>query len=137
MWAWVPGSTGGQGARQCEAHTTQARDKYEKDCLKLNSYTANMQLVQGRERDELESKMEKVRKSIQTGEQDFRNFVRVFEDMSAKWENDWRTFCDTVQDIEEDRLTTTRDVVWAYANAVSQVCVEDDTVSAMSLARTF
>ncbi|BEJ16271.1 hypothetical protein CspHIS471_0508760 [Cutaneotrichosporon sp. HIS471] len=110
-----------------EAHVAKARERYEKDCLKLNSYTANMQLVQGRERDDLESKMEKVRRSIQTEEQDFRNFVRVLEDTSAKWENEWRSFCDVVQDLEEDRLSMTKDVVWSYANSVSQVCVEDDS----------
>ncbi|KLT45498.1 hypothetical protein CC85DRAFT_306682 [Cutaneotrichosporon oleaginosum] len=110
-----------------EAHVAKARDRYEKDCLKLNSYTANMQLVQGRERDELESKMDKVRRSIQSEEQDFRNFVRVLEETSAKWETEWRGFCDVVQDLEEDRLSMTKDVVWAYANAVSQVCVEDDS----------
>jgi len=32
-----------------------------------------------------------------------------------------------VQDIEEDRLAMTKDIIWAYANAVSQVCVEDDS----------
>lgn len=35
-----------------------------------------------------------------------------------------------VQDLEEDRLAMTKDIIWAYANAVSQVCVEDDGVSA-------
>lgn len=35
-----------------------------------------------------------------------------------------------VQDLEDDRLTLTKDVVWTFANAVSQVCVEDDSVSA-------
>lgn len=88
-----------------------------------------MQLVQGRERDDLEGKMEKARRNIQGEEQDFRNFVKVLEDTSAKWENEWRNFCDVVQDLEEDRLSMTKDVVWAYANAVSQVCVEDDSVS--------
>jgi hypothetical protein len=34
-----------------------------------------------------------------------------------------------VQDLEEDRLAMTKDIIWAYANAVSQVCVEDDGVS--------
>ncbi len=120
-WAWT-------GER---ALTQQARERYEKDCLKLNSYTANMQLVQGRERDDLEGKMDKVRRSIQSEEQDFRNFVRVLEETSVKWENEWRGFCDVVQDLEEDRLSMTKDVVWAYANAVSQVCVEDDSVSCL------
>lgn len=26
----------------------------------------------------------------------------------------------------------TKDIVWAYANAVSQVCVEDDSVSCLN-----
>lgn len=34
--------------------------------------------------------------------------------------------------MEEDRLALTKDIIWAYANAVSQVCVEDDGVSTIS-----
>lgn len=34
-----------------------------------------------------------------------------------------------VQDLEEDRMVLMKDIVWAFANAVSQVCVEDDGVS--------
>lgn len=37
-----------------------------------------------------------------------------------------------VQDLEEDRLTLMKDIIWAYANAISQVCVEDDGVSRSS-----
>lgn len=53
-----------------------------------------MQLVQGRERDDLESKMDKVRRTIGSEEQDFRNFVSVLEQTSSKWQNEWRTFTD-------------------------------------------
>ena len=35
--------------------------------------------------------------------------------------------------MEEDRLAMTKDIIWAYANAVSQVCVEDDSVSGTRL----
>lgn len=107
----------------------QARDRYEGDCVKLNSFTANKQLVQGRELDKLESKIDRVKQTISSNENDFRNFVSVLEQTNAKWENDWRNFCDTVQDLEEERMHHTKDIVWAYANAVSQVCVEDDSVS--------
>lgn len=31
--------------------------------------------------------------------------------------------------MEEDRLALTKDIIWAYANGVSQTCVEDDGVS--------
>lgn len=34
-----------------------------------------------------------------------------------------------VQDLEEDRMVLMKDIMWAFANAVSQVCVEDDGVS--------
>lgn len=40
-----------------------------------------------------------------------------------------------VQDLEEDRMAITKDFMWVYANAVSQVCVEDDSVSLMWLLR--
>ena len=39
------------------------------------------------------------------------------------------TWFQHVQDLEEDRLALMKDIIWAYANAVSQVCVEDDSVS--------
>lgn len=53
-----------------------------------------MQLVQGRERDDLEGKMEKTRRSIVNEERDFRDFVSVLEKTSQEWENEWRGFCD-------------------------------------------
>jgi hypothetical protein len=31
--------------------------------------------------------------------------------------------------LEEDRMVMMKDIMWAFANAVSQVCVEDDGVS--------
>lgn len=109
--------------------TKQARDRYEGDCVKLNAFAANKQLVQGRELDKLESKIDRVKQTISSNENDFRNFVSVLEQTNAKWENEWRNFLDTVHDLEEDRMAHTKDIVWAYANAVSQVCVEDDSVS--------
>lgn len=30
-------------------------------------------------------------------------------------------------------MVLTKDIVWAYANAVSQVCVEDDSVSGSTI----
>lgn len=118
----------------------QARERYESDCLKLNSYTANMQLTQGKELEKLQSKIDRVQSTIGSNENDFKNFVSVLETTTQKWENEWRSFCDVsqargftdfqhVQDLEEDRLSVTKDIAWAYANAVSQVCVEDDSVS--------
>ncbi|GFZ46382.1 hypothetical protein JCM24511_04629 [Saitozyma sp. JCM 24511] len=127
-----------------EGHVAKAKERYESDCLKLNSYTANQALTQGKEAEKLQMKLQKVRQTIGQNEQEFRQFVGIFQETSQKWEMEWKGFCDLafitsgssrmmltgkqhVQDLEEDRLALVKDIVWAYANAVSQVCVEDDS----------
>jgi len=51
-------------------------------------------LTQGKEADKLQQKLEKVRQTIGQSEQDFRQFVRVLEGTSGKWEHEWKGFCD-------------------------------------------
>lgn len=79
---------------QADLCSFQAKERYESDCLKLNSYTANSQLVQGKELDKLQSKLDRVRQTIGANEQDFRQFVRVLEGTTGKWEQEWKAFCD-------------------------------------------
>lgn len=40
----------------------------------------------------------------------------------------WKVFADTCQDLEMQRTEFMKDNMWAYANAVSTVCVADDEV---------
>ncbi|OWZ53484.1 septation protein imp2 [Cryptococcus neoformans var. grubii Br795] len=110
-----------------EGHVQKARDRYEEDCLKLNSYTAQSSLTQGKELEKLHTKLDRVRQTIGANENDFKQFVKVLEVTHKKWEQEWKNFCDHVQDLEEDRMAITKDLMWVYANAVSQVCVEDDS----------
>ncbi|KAG6810949.1 hypothetical protein H0H92_009652 [Tricholoma furcatifolium] len=42
------------------------------------------------------------------------------------WEVSWKEFCDSCQDLEESRMECMKDVLWAYANEISTVCVNDD-----------
>jgi hypothetical protein len=42
----------------------------------------------------LESKLGRVRQTIGTNEQDFRQFVRVLEGTNQKWESEWKNFLD-------------------------------------------
>lgn len=78
--------------------SSQARERYKTDCIRLNEYTANMQLTQGRELDKLQQKMDRLRQTIPSDEQDLRNFISVLEQTNQKWENEWRTFCDVRQE---------------------------------------
>ncbi|KZV84348.1 hypothetical protein EXIGLDRAFT_727278 [Exidia glandulosa HHB12029] len=109
-----------------ESYVEKAREKYEQDCVRINSYTAQSTLVQGRDYDKLQLKLDRVRQTVQANENDFRNFQRALADTCAKWEKDWRTFCDQCQDLEEERIDFVKNNMWTFANAVSTACVSDD-----------
>ncbi|KAK7676487.1 hypothetical protein QCA50_020561 [Cerrena zonata] len=109
-----------------EGYVNKAKEKYEGDCLRINSYTAQATLSQGRDLEKIQQKLERARQTVQANERDFANFARAFQDTVAEWERDWKEYCDRCQDLEEDRLDFLRDHLWAYANAISTVCVSDD-----------
>lgn len=112
-----------------ESYVNKAREKYESDCVRINSYTAQSTLMQGKDLDRISAKLERAQQTVQANEKDFANFSRALQDTVQKWEQDWRAFCDACQDMEEDRMEFMKDNMWAYANAVSTVCVADDEVS--------
>lgn len=111
-----------------ESYANKAREKYEGDCMKINSYTARGTLMQGKDLERNNAKLERAQQTVQANEKDFANFSRALQDTVQKWEQDWKAFCDACQDMEDDRLEFMKDNMWGYANAVSTVCVSDDEV---------
>ncbi|KAF9012617.1 hypothetical protein BDQ17DRAFT_1321593 [Cyathus striatus] len=109
-----------------ETYVNKSREKYEQDCMRINSYTAQSSLVQGKDLEKVTLKLERAQQTVQANERDFANFAKALQDTVAKWEVDWKAFCDTCQDLEEQRIEFMKDNLWAYANAVSTVCVADD-----------
>ncbi|KAF5375495.1 hypothetical protein D9615_009204 [Tricholomella constricta] len=109
-----------------EAHVNKAREKYEQDCVRINSYTAQASLVQGKDLEKVNLKLERAQMTVQANERDFANFAKALQDTATRWELDWKAFCDSCQDMEEQRLEFMKDNMWIYANAVSTVCVSDD-----------
>ncbi|TFK44993.1 hypothetical protein BDQ12DRAFT_661624 [Crucibulum laeve] len=109
-----------------ETYVNKAREKYEADCVRINSYTAQSTLVQGKDLDRITLKLERAQQTVQANERDFANFAKALQDTVQKWEQDWKAFCDSCQDLEEQRMEFMKDNMWAYANAVSTVCVSDD-----------
>ncbi|GLB37905.1 putative fes/CIP4 homology domain containing protein [Lyophyllum shimeji] len=109
-----------------EGHVNKAREKYEQDCVRINSYTAQASLVQGKDLDKINLKLERAQQTVHANERDFANFSKALQETVYRWEQDWKTFCDSCQDLEEERMNFMKDNVWAYANAVSTVCVQDD-----------
>lgn len=109
-----------------EAHVNKAREKYEQDCLRINAYTAQSTLVQGKDLERISVKLERAQQTVHANEREYANFARALHESIAKWEQEWKQFCDSCQDLEEERMDFTKDNVWVYANAVSIVCVSDD-----------
>ena len=111
-----------------EGYVARAREKYESDCMRINSYTAQSTLIQGRDLEKVHLKLERAQQTVQANQRDYANFARALQDTLQKWEQSWKTFCDSCQDLEEERIEFMKDNMWAYANAVSTVCVSDDEV---------
>lgn len=117
--------------QQQEAHVNRAREKYEADCMRINSYTAQATLMQGKELENVQAKLKRAQATVGANEQDFQKFTRALQETTAKWEHSWKAFCDSCQDVEEERMDFMKDNLWSYANAVSTVCVNDDEVSSL------
>ena len=111
-----------------EVHVNKSREKYEQDCLRINAYTAQSTLVQGKDLERISVKLERDQQTVHANGREYVHFARALQESVAKWEQDWRQFCDSCQDLEDDRMDFTKDNVWAYANAVSIVCISDDEV---------
>ncbi|THH29544.1 hypothetical protein EUX98_g4650 [Antrodiella citrinella] len=109
-----------------EGFVQKAREKYEGDCMRINALTAQSTLQQGKELEKIHLKLDRLHQTVQGNERDFANFTRVLQDTVSRWEVDWKAFCDSCQDLEEERAEFMKDNMWAYANAVSTVCVADD-----------
>jgi len=116
-----------------ESYVNKAREKYEQDCLRINSFTAQASLVQGKDLEKINLKLERTHQTVQTNERDFANLSKVLQETVQKWEQDWKRFCDSCQDLEDQRMEFMKDNLWSYANAVSTVCVTDDEVRILDI----
>src|SRR4051812_5606352 len=77
-----------------EGYVAKARERYEQDCLRINAFTANSSIVQGKELDKLQKQMEKVQATVGNNEKEFRGLVKLLEQTTVNWESDWKGFCD-------------------------------------------
>jgi hypothetical protein len=111
-----------------ETYVAKAKERYEQDCHRVNSYTAQQTLVQGKELERIMFKLDRAQSTVHANERDYANYTKVLADTVQKWDVEWKNFCDQCQDLEEERIEFMKDNVWAYANAVSTVCVAEDDV---------
>ncbi|KAG6829824.1 hypothetical protein H0H92_003367 [Tricholoma furcatifolium] len=109
-----------------ESYVAKAKEKYDADCVRIQSFTQQCATAQGKDFERAQLKLRRAQQTVQANEMDFANFTQVLLDMMPQWESDWKDFCDTCQDLEEDRLEFMKDTLWTYANEISSLCVSDD-----------
>ncbi|KAF8661476.1 hypothetical protein AX16_001313 [Volvariella volvacea WC 439] len=112
--------------QQYESYVSKAREKYETDCLRIASYSQQVEYTTGKDLERLQTKLKRAQQTVQANEKDLINFTNNVAELLPDWEREWKDFCDLSQDLEEMRLAYMKDLLWAYANGVSTLCVADD-----------
>lgn len=108
------------------ADTSQTRDRYEQECLKIKGYLAQGHMVMGQEERKNKAKLEKTQISLATSNSEYEAAVKALEETTARWNREWKAAADKFQDLEEERLDFTKSSLWTFANIASTVCVSDD-----------
>jgi len=111
-----------------ESCVNEAREKYEQGCAQIESFKAQASLDLGKVREEMDIKLERIQKTNQTQEHELSDFSMSLNETVIKWEQDWKSFCDSCQDMEEDRMDFLKINLCSYANAVSKTYMADVVV---------
>lgn len=111
-----------------ESYVKKSREKYEADCMRINSYTQQTTYMHGSDLFKVQQKLQRTKQTLQGNERDFAKFSKDLLDLVVPWEKEWKEYCDSCQDLEEERMDFMKDIVWAYVNFISTICVADDQV---------
>ncbi|GAA5961871.1 hypothetical protein JCM8115_001449 [Rhodotorula mucilaginosa] len=107
-------------------HVLKAKAKYQDDAIQINALHAQASLLQGRDLDKATIKLDKAQQTVMVNERDYRNYVTVLKETTVNWNMAWKSFCDLVQDQEEERLEFLKSRMWDYANGLSTLAMNED-----------
>lgn len=111
-----------------ESYMIKAREKYEGDCRRIELYQQQSANTAGVDLERVLQKLERAQQTVQANEKDYAGYAQGLAELLPTWEADWKEYCDSSQDLEEDRVDFMKDTLWSYANGISTVCVADDQV---------
>ena len=111
-----------------ESYVKKSREKFEADCQRIGSFTHQATYMQGIDLAKVQQKLNRTRQTIQGNERDYAKFSKDLLDLLVPWEKEWKEYCDSCQDLEEERMDFMKDIIWIYVNLVSTICVHDDQV---------
>ncbi|KAF7292210.1 SH3-domain-containing protein [Mycena indigotica] len=115
-----------------ERELTQAKEKYADEALKVAQLQQKEQprtLASGHQ----DADLRRAQLAVHVAEREVANLTAAMAEAGEwgpSWEDDWKEFCDASQDMEEERVEATREVLEEYAEAISGVCTVDAESSA-------
>lgn len=104
----------------------KAQDKYHYLCKKVNYYVSQQNMLFGKELEKNNAKLNKTQNAITASSSDYQSAVAAVRDSYARWTNEWRSTCDKLQDIEEERRHFLKSVMWTFTLLISRSCFNDD-----------
>lgn len=111
-----------------ESYVKKSREKYEGDLMRIEAFTQQATYMQGIDLAKVQQKLNRTKQTIQGNERDYAKFSKDLLDLLVPWEKEWKEYCDSCQDLEEERMDFMKDIIWIYVNLVSTICVHDDQV---------
>nr|CAG8597330.1 13794_t:CDS:10 [Entrophospora candida] len=99
----------------------KAKEKYDGECVKVTGLLASKNSVIGKESEKLSLKIERTQINVNTASQEYRQLVKIMNDINDKWIYDWKIACDKFQTLEEERIEHIKKYLWVYANFISEV----------------
>jgi hypothetical protein len=114
-----------------ESFAAKAREKYEIDKGRINGFLQQLTYMSGNDKQRVEVKLARTRETARANEKDFAQFTQQVVELLEEWKSEWKNFCDSCHDLEEERLAFMNDNLWSYANEVSTLCVSDDQVRSL------
>jgi hypothetical protein len=111
-----------------ESYVKKSREKYEGDLMRIEAYNKQASYMQGMDLARVQQKLNRTKQTIQGNERDYAKFTKDLLELLVPWEKEWKEYCDSCQDLEEERMDFMKDIIWIYVNLVSTICVHDDQV---------
>ena len=117
-----------------ESYILEVREKYKQAYARIDLLEAQASLVLGKDREKIKIELERTQKTIQFHERELSNISMALKQTVIKWEQGWKSFCDSCQDLEEHRMNFIENKLLSYANAVWEVYhMSDDSVRFLNL----
>ncbi|OLL23019.1 Cell division control protein 15 [Neolecta irregularis DAH-3] len=110
---------------QC-TNLEKAKERYDGDCIKVNGYIAQQNMLMGRELEKNNQKLERMQAAVQVSHKEYSIVIKALNETTDRWNREWKQVCDKFQDLEEERIDFLKSNLWSFANISSTVCVNDD-----------